>query len=81
LASIARDKEIDELKKLVYKTDNGQSEVYGRPITYDDPSTKKIYQKFIPYSGKSNYPYNNIENDVYYYQNEDAKRSDTKEMS
>lgn len=82
LASIARDKEIDELKKLVDRTnDITDSEVYGRPMMYNDPATQKIYQKFVPYSGKNNYRYNNMENEVYYYQNDDAKRTDPKQSS
>lgn len=66
LTSIAREKEVDELKKLMYKTSNDQdNEVYGRP---NDPSKMKTYQKFIPYGGGvNNYKYNNMENEVYYY--------------
>lgn len=77
LASIARDKEIDELKKLMdHKTSVNDSEVYGRPMAFNDPKTQKVYQKFVPYSGANNYRYNNMENEVFYYQNDDAKRSD-----
>lgn len=69
LTSIAREKEVDDLKKLVYKTSDDENEV-----SYNDPSTKKIYQKFIPYGyeNANNYKYNNMENDVYYY-HKDAK--------
>lgn len=75
LSSIARDKEIDDLKKLVYKTSDEDNEVYGRPVSYQDSTSKKIYQKFIPYDGNNNFKYNNMENEVYYYQNNDVKRS------
>lgn len=70
ITSIAREKEVDELKKLAYKTTDDENETYGRPVSYNDPSSKKIYQKFIPYGYENlnNYKYNNMENDVYYYQ-------------
>lgn len=68
LTSIAREKEVDELKKLMYKTSNDQeNEVYGRP---NDQSKMKTYQKFIPYGGATNYKYNNMENEVYYYRDD-----------
>lgn len=77
LASIARDKEIDELKKLIDQTNigAGDGDIYGRPVAFNDPKSQKVYQKFVPYN-PTNFPYNNMENEVYYYQNEDAKRSD-----
>lgn len=75
LTSIARDKEIDELKKLVYQTSEEDNEVYGRPISYQDSSSKKIYQSFVPYEAGNNFKYNNMENDVYYYQNNEVKRN------
>lgn len=82
LTSIARDKEIDELKKLVYATSDGnnESEVYGRPVMYNDPTTQKIYQKFIPYDASDNFKYNNVENDAYFYHNNnEVKRGATQE--
>lgn len=75
LTSIARDKEMDELKKFIYEISNDDNEVYGRPMSYNDPTSKKIYQKFIPYDASGNFRYNNMENEVYYYHNDDAKRS------
>lgn len=75
LTSIARDKEIDELKKLINNSSD-DNEVYGRPIMYTDANNKKVYQKFIPYdsNGNGNFKYNNMENEVYYYQHHDDKR-------
>lgn len=71
LTSIARDNEIEDLKKLIYKI--GDEEFYNR-----NEQSKNVYQKFIPYDAHNNY--NNVENDVYYYQNNDVKRSGVKEM-
>lgn len=80
LTSIARDKEIDELKKLMYETsDDDNNEVYGRPILYNNPTNKKIYQKFLPYETNGNFRYNNMENDIYYYQSNDDKHSGAKQ--
>lgn len=71
LTNIARDKEIEELKKLMYQTgDDYDNEVASRPRAYGDPSTNKIYQKFIPFDGAKQSKYNNRENEVYYYNNE-----------
>lgn len=71
LTSIAREKEIDELKKFVYKTNEADNEVYSHPMSYNEMSPKKVYQKFVPYGGNS-YKYNNMENEVFHY------RQDTK---
>jgi hypothetical protein len=71
LTSISRDKEIEELKRLIDTDDN---EVYGRPVSYNDPTTNKISQKFVPYDRNNHFKYNNMENEVYYYNNE-GKRS------
>lgn len=78
LTSISRDKEIDELKKLIHPTSDDDNEVYGRP--YNDESASKIYQKFVPYDKNNHFKYNNMENDVYYYNNNDGKRSAGKGM-
>jgi hypothetical protein len=60
----------------MYQTNSvGESEVYGRPMAFNDPKSQKTYQKFVPYSGGNNFPYNNMENEVYYYHNDDGKRS------
>jgi hypothetical protein len=67
LTSISRDKEIEELKRLIDTDDN---EVYGRPVSYNDPTTNKISQKFVPYDRNNHFKYNNMENEVYYYNNE-----------
>jgi hypothetical protein len=81
LTSISRDKEIDELKKLIYATsDDENNEVYGRPVSYNDPTTNKISQKFVPYDRNNHFKYNNMENDVYYYNNNIEKRSAVKGM-
>lgn len=73
LTSIAREKEVDELKKLVYKTNESDNEVYGHPMSsYNDVSPKNVYQKFVPYGEGNNYKYNNMENEVFHY------RQDTK---
>lgn len=80
LTSISRDKEIDELKKLIYATNDDENEVYGRPLAYNDPRTNKIYQKFVPYDRNNHFKYNNMENDVFYYNNNDAKRNAVKGM-
>lgn len=79
LTSISRDKEIDELKKLIHTTSDDDNEVYGRPM-YNDGASNKIYQKFIPYDKNSHFKYNNMENEVYYYNNNDGKRSSIKGM-
>lgn len=78
LANIARDKEMEELKSLVYKTTDEDNEVYSRPLSYQDPTTKKIYQKFIPYEAGNNFKYNNQQNEVFHYENNEVKRN--KEM-
>lgn len=75
LTSISRDKEIEELKRLM-DTANDDNEVYGRPISYNDPTTNKITQKFVPLN--NHFKYNNMENEVYYY---DGKRSGFKGMN
>jgi hypothetical protein len=74
LASISRDKEIEELKRLIDTTNEVENDVYGRPVSYNDPTTNKIYQKFVPYDRNNHFKYNNMENEVYYYNN-DVKRS------
>lgn len=76
LTSISRDKEIEELKKLSSVYEN---EVYGRPVSYSDAMTNKIAQKFVPYDRNNHFKYNNMENEVYYYNN-DKKRSSLKGM-
>lgn len=74
LSSVARDKEMEDLKKLVYNT-GSDDDAYGRSA-YKEP----VYQTFVPYD-RNNFKYNNVENDVYYYhQNNDVKRSGVKEM-
>lgn len=62
-----------ELKNLVYKSTEGDNEVYGRPSPYLDLSANRIYQRFVPYDA-GNSRYNDVENEVYYYQNNDVKR-------
>jgi len=73
LTSIARDKEIEELKKLMSNqaSSDYDNEVVGRP--HGDAT--KYYQQFVPYEGKNKY--NNRENEVYYYNNE-VKRDTAK---
>lgn len=79
LTSISRDKEIEELKKLMYNADENDNEVYGHPIMYNDHKNSKSYQQFVPYQGRADSRYNNVENDIYYYQNNDVKRGGIKE--
>lgn len=63
------------MKKLIYRI--GDDEFYGKP----QASKSVYYQQFIPYDAQNNLnKYNNVENDVYYYQNNDVKRSVVKEM-
>lgn len=66
LTTIATEKEIEDLKKLVYKTSDSVNEFYGHT------ANMKPYQEFIPYGYDPTniYKYNNVENDVYYYQKE-----------
>lgn len=78
LTSIARDKEIDDLKKLINTSDEDSSS-YVRPVMYTDANNQKVYQKFIPLEADGNFKYNNMENEVYYYQNHDDKRDTAKE--
>lgn len=78
LTSISRDKEIEELKRLIDNTNIDNNEVYGRPVSYTDPTTNKIYQNFVPYDKNNHFKYNNMENEVYYYN--DAKRNAIKGM-
>lgn len=80
LTKISRDKEIEELKRLIDTTKDDDNEVYGRPVSYNDPTTNKIYQKFVPYDRNNHFKYNNMENEVYYYSNNDGKRSAFKGM-
>jgi hypothetical protein len=78
LTSISRDKEIEELKRLIDNTNDDDNEIYGRPVSYNDPTTNKISQKFVPLN--NHFKYNNMENEVYYYTNNDGKRSTFKGM-
>lgn len=65
LSSIARDKEVEELRKFAYDMNLIDDK--------DTSMTNKVYQKFIPYD---NQRYNSNENDVYYYYAHDMKRGD-----
>jgi hypothetical protein len=69
LTNIGRDKQIHELKNLIYSTQD--NEVFERPSI----EPRKIYQKFIPYDAVK---YQNLENqnDVYYYNNNIVKRDE-----
>lgn len=73
LANIARDKEVEELRKYAnaMSKDDNSNEVVSR---YGDTSSK-MYQKFIPYEGQNNFKYNNMENDIYYYYTNEVKRN------
>lgn len=58
LMSLARDKEIDDLKRLIYITYSGKGDV--------DSVEKQVYQKFVPLDMDK---YND-NNDIYYYKND-----------
>lgn len=60
LSNIAREKKIDELKKIASQM--------TRDIDHEVVS-------YIPYEGTKNYKYNNNENDIFYYYTNDLKRS------
>lgn len=64
LTDIAQEKELDELKKLVYKTTSADE-----AASYNDVSNNHYYQQFVPfgYDAKNKYKYNDMENEVYYY--------------
>lgn len=68
LANISQDKEIAELKNLIYSTTDNDNEVYERPST----KPRKFYQKFIPYDASS------MENDISY--NNIVKRDGTNQL-
>ena len=77
LASIAREKEINELRSLMLHSKNDEDNeisVVGYPHAYGNPTNNKIYQKFIPMEGHKQFKYNNRENEVYQYRNNDVKK-------
>lgn len=77
LASIAREKEINELRSLMYESKNDEDNevsVVGYPHALGNPSTNKIFQKFIPMEGHKQFKYNNRENEVFQYRNNDVKK-------
>ncbi|XP_070507408.1 uncharacterized protein ETH [Chironomus tepperi] len=74
LTSIARDKEIEELRKFAYDMNLiGDHDMYG--ITGDQNKNNKIYQNFIPFETQNNHKYDNNENDFYYYYTNEVKRN------
>ncbi|KAG5677294.1 hypothetical protein PVAND_007063 [Polypedilum vanderplanki] len=76
LSTIARDKEVEELRKFAYQmSKDDDNEINMRPYG-SDRTQNKIFQKFIPYDSSSkDLKYNNKENDVYYYYSNEIKRS------
>ena len=76
LSTIARDKEIDELKQIANQMTRDDHEV----VSYGDTSNNNIYQKYVPYEGAKNYKYNNNENDIFYYYTNEAKRDGGKNV-
>lgn len=77
LASIAREKEINELRSLMYDTKNDEDNevsVVGYPHALGNPTNNKIFQKFIPMEGNKQFKYNNRENEVFQYRNNDVKK-------
>lgn len=67
LTKIAREKEIEELKKFVQNANKEANESYDHSMTYNDLSPKTVYQKFIPYGGGNSYKYNDMENEIFHY--------------
>ena len=68
LTSIARDKEVEELRKFAYDMNLIEDhDMYGN---------NKIYQNFIPFEAQKNHKYDNNENDLYYYYTNEVKRND-----
>lgn len=70
LSTIARDKEVHELKKIANQMTRDDTEV----VAYGDPGTNNIYTKYVPYEGTKNYKFNNNENDIFYYYTNEVKR-------
>lgn len=75
LTSIARDKEIEELRKFAYNMnlmeDHG---IYG--ASGDRSKNNKFYQNFVPFETQKNFKYDNNENDFYYYYTNEVKKND-----
>lgn len=71
LTRIAKEKEVEDLRKLVYKTSNAENNI---DAAFDNASVGKFYQKFVPYGNDfaKNNKYQNMENEVYFY-NKDNK--------
>lgn len=72
LSNIARDKEIEELKRIANKMSR---DIDHEVIAYGDMTSNNIYQKFVPYGTDRSGKFNNNENDIYYYYNNEVKRS------
>jgi hypothetical protein len=75
LSSIARDKEVEELRKFAYDMNMiGDHDMYGLPG--DRNKNNKIYQNFVPFDSQKSQKYNNDENDFYYYYTNEVKRNE-----
>jgi hypothetical protein len=75
LSNIARDKEVEELRKFAYQmSKDDDHEVVMRPYNSDSPQSK-VFQKYIPFDNPKDFKYNNKENDVYYYYSNEVKRA------
>lgn len=77
LASIAREKEVNELRSLMYDTKNDEDNevsVVGYPYDLGNTANNQIFQKFIPMESNKQFKYNNRENEVFQYRNNDVKK-------
>lgn len=68
LTSIARDKEVGELRKFAYDMNLIED--------HDTFGNNKMYQNFIPFEAQKSHLYDNNENDLYYFYTNEVKRND-----